>query len=80
VNFDAEIKGEEIFFPTTRGDVCIPEIIRALGDNVKSIRLQRPTLNDVFLKLTGRGIRDESMDDSDNLKEDIRAYRRRFGR
>jgi hypothetical protein len=42
--------------------------------------LQRPTLNDVFLKLTGREIRDESMDGSDNLREDIRAYRRRFGR
>ncbi len=80
LDLEAEMKGEEIFFPTTRGDVCIPEIIRALGDNVKSVRLQRPTLNDVFLKLTGRGIRDESMDDSDNLKEDIRAYRRRFGR
>lgn len=80
MGIDAKEKGDEIFFSTLRGDMCIPEIIRILGDNVQSVRLQRPTLNDVFLKMTGREIRDTQMDSSDNLKEDIRAYRRRFDR
>jgi ABC-2 type transport system ATP-binding protein len=80
MGIEAEEKGDEIFFSTLRGDVCIPEIIRILGENVKSVRLQRPTLNDVFLRMTGREIRDTEMDSTDNLKEDIRAYRRKFDR
>lgn len=80
IDIDAEIKGGEIFFSTGSGETCIPEIIRVLGNNVISVRLQRPTLNDVFLKLTGRRIRDASLDGADNFREDIRAYRRRFDR
>jgi len=58
------------------GDTCIPEIINTIGEKVISVRLQRPTLNDVFLKLTGKTIREEVSSDSD-IKESIRAYRRR---
>jgi len=78
--FEAEIKGDEIFVPAQRGEACIPEIIRLLGDRVTSVRMQRPTLNDVFIKLTGKKIREEVQDSSDQLKDAIRAYRRRFDR
>jgi hypothetical protein len=30
--------------------------------------------------MTGKQIRDEEVSSTDNLKQDIRAYRRRFGR
>jgi len=79
-SFDAELKDDEIFVPVRRGDACIPEIIRLLGDRVTSVRMQRPTLNDVFIKLTGKKIREEVQDSSDQLREAIRAYRRRFDR
>jgi len=68
----------EVFVHGVKGDVCIPEIIRLLGEEVLSVRLQRPTLNDVFLKLTGRGLREGAQEDE--FKESIRAYRRRFDR
>ncbi len=80
LDIEAEIKGDEIVFPTKKSDTCIPEIIRTLGDSVRSIRLQRPTLNDVFLKITGREIRSEHADSGDQLRENIRAYRRRSDR
>jgi len=80
LGIEAAVRGDEIYFPARAGDSCIPEIIRVLGDNVRSVRLQRPTLNDVFLRLTGRAIREESMDSSDTIKDSIRAYRRRFDR
>ncbi|MCK5426622.1 MAG: ATP-binding cassette domain-containing protein, partial [Thermodesulfovibrionia bacterium] len=51
-------KDNELFLTSLRGDACIPEIIKALGETVQSVRLQRPTLNDVFLKMTGKEIRD----------------------
>jgi ABC-2 type transport system ATP-binding protein len=70
----------ELFLTTMKGDACIPEIIRAMGETVVSVRLQRPTLNDVFLKMTGKEIRAEGVSSGDTIKEEVRSYRRRFGR
>jgi ABC-2 type transport system ATP-binding protein len=80
LGLNAEIKGEEIFFSVANAESCIPELIRSIGGDVVSVRLRRPTLHDVFLKLTGRQIRESDLDSGENLKEDIRAYRRRFDR
>jgi ABC-2 type transport system ATP-binding protein len=77
---DVSEKGDELFLTAIRGDACIPEIIRAIGQMVLSVRLQRPTLNDVFLKMTGREIRSEDISSGDNIKEAIRSYRRHFDR
>jgi len=69
----------ELFLTSMKGDACIPELIRAMGDSVLSVRLQRPTLNDVFLKMTGREIRSEDASSGDTIKEEVRSYRRRHG-
>jgi len=78
LNLDAHEKNGEIFISVSRGDACIPKLISALADMVVSVRLQRPTLNDVFLKLTGKDIRPEAASGGDELKESIRAHRRKF--
>ena len=80
--FDVEAseKDGEIFIPTLRADSCIPAIIREIGDTVLSVRMQRPTLNDVFLKLTGKVIRDIDSSAGDDVKEAVRSYRRRHDR
>lgn len=77
---DVSEKGDELFLTTLKGDTCIPEIIRAIGESVLSVRLQRPTLNDVFLKMTGREIRTEEVSSNDEIKQTVRSYRRRFDR
>ncbi|HXX58624.1 MAG TPA: ATP-binding cassette domain-containing protein [Thermodesulfovibrionales bacterium] len=77
---DVSEKDSELFLTSVKGDACIPEIIRAMGETVVSVRLQRPTLNDVFLKLTGREIRSEDVSSSDNVKDAVRSYRRKFDR
>ncbi len=74
----AEERDGEIFISTSRGDACIPILINTLADAVLSVRLQRPTLNDVFLKLTGKAIRPEAVSAGGEIKEAIRSYRRRF--
>jgi ABC-2 type transport system ATP-binding protein len=80
MSLTGKINGDELFITVTRGDACLPELIRLLGDIVKSVRVQRPTLNDVFLNLTGKEIREETPDSIDEIKESVRAYRRRFDR
>ncbi len=48
-----EVSGAESFIPVLAGE---------LGGRLHSISLHKPTLDDVFLKLTGRGIREETAD------------------
>jgi len=74
---DVSEKENVLYMTCDRGDTCIPEIIRTLGQTVLSVRIQRPTLNDVFLKLTGRTIREGETSSEDTIRESIRAYRRR---
>jgi len=79
LHLDAEVLNGEIFIPVSgNGDACIPKLISALEDRVISVRLQRPALNDVFLKLTGKDIRPETISGSSEIKEAIRSYRRKF--
>ncbi|MBF0560398.1 MAG: ATP-binding cassette domain-containing protein [Nitrospirae bacterium] len=79
LNLDAEEVGSEIFIPVIgNGDACIPKLISALGERVIAVRMQRPALNDVFLKLTGKDIRPESMSGNNEIKDTIRSYRRKF--
>jgi len=72
----AEKEGE-LYMTCDMGDTCIPEMMRKIGEKVISVRLQRPTLNDVFLKLTGKAIREEEASPEEGVKEYVRAYRRR---
>lgn len=63
----------------SRGETAIPRILDALkahGGNVSSISLKKPTLNDVFIKLTGHGIRDEEMDHQGRMSLFMRTRRR----
>ncbi len=76
-NLSVSEKNSELYMTCSRGDTCIPEIIRTLGGKVLSVRIQRPTLNDVFLKLTGKTIREEETSGEDSIRESIRSYRRR---
>jgi ABC-2 type transport system ATP-binding protein len=79
LELEAEIRDGELYLTTQAGDACIPRLISALADRVLSVRMQRPTLNDVFLHLTGKAIRDTDADQMDNIKSEVRAYRRRRG-
>jgi ABC-2 type transport system ATP-binding protein len=53
------ITGDSVEFRVPRGDTAVPTLLRELGGvTVTSIRTHRPTLDDVFLTLTGRSLRD----------------------
>jgi ABC-2 type transport system ATP-binding protein len=70
-------KENALYMTCSRGDTCIPELIRTLGERVLSVRIQRPTLNDVFLKLTGKSIREEVVSGNDSVRASVRAHRRK---
>ena len=48
-------------FEVASGEEFLPNFIRELGTQILSVSLRRPSLDDVFLKLTGREIRQEEV-------------------
>ena len=57
------VDGDSVHLTTERGEVAIAPLLRALdsaGLPLLSVSVARPTLDDVFLTLTGRSLRDSS--------------------
>jgi ABC-2 type transport system ATP-binding protein len=58
-----DIKDDTIYLYAENGENFVPKLFRALRNyEITSINVRKPTLNDVFLKLTGRQIREETVD------------------
>ncbi|ASR38063.1 ABC transporter [Prauserella marina] len=58
---EVTVSDELVRFRVPRGDLAMPELLRALdraGIAMRSAQVHRPTLDDVFLSLTGRSLRD----------------------
>jgi len=54
----------------------LPKILSLLKD-VHCVEMRVPTLNDVFIKLTGRDIRDDTVEDSGSWVDSVARYRQR---
>ncbi len=71
----------QLIIETPDGDQFIPRLIATFANGsqpleVQSVNLRRPTLEDVFIKLTGHAIREQEADSLDRM----RRARRMFGR
>ncbi len=58
----------ELCFKMEKGEEFIPRLIRDFGTEIVSVSIHRPTLDDVFLQLTGKEIREEGADGLGNLR------------
>ncbi len=71
----------QLIVETANGDQFIPKVMETFANGagpieVQTVNLRRPTLEDVFIKLTGHAIREEEAD----VKDRMRQRRRMFGR
>ncbi|MFD9705140.1 ATP-binding cassette domain-containing protein [Lentzea sp. NPDC059081] len=60
---DAVVDGEKVSFRVPNGDRALPGLLRDLdniGVELHSVQVHRPTLDDVFLTMTGRSLREDS--------------------
>ncbi len=76
---EVTIVGDYLRLTVTGGEKTIPklmEIVTRRGDKVRSVGLRSPTLEDVFIRYTGRGIREEES----GVKERMRMRMRRHMR
>jgi ABC-2 type transport system ATP-binding protein len=67
-----------ITFSVPQGEKFLPKLMDSFQSHLLSIGIHRPTLDDVFLKLTGRAIRDEEAGFKEQMKGMV--MRRRHGR
>ena len=56
------------------GGGFVPRLVREAGVEVTSVAFHRPSLDDVFLKLTGRAIREEEAASNDQMRMMGRAW------
>jgi ABC-2 type transport system ATP-binding protein len=64
----------QIIIETESGDQFIPRMMTKFTDGgtpveVRSVNLRRPTLEDVFIKLTGRAIREQEADQMEGMRK-----------
>lgn len=73
---EARQDSDGLSFEVANGEEFLPAFIREFGTKILSVSLRRPSLDDVFLKLTGREIREEEV--SDTFKAMVRQHGRRM--
>jgi ABC-2 type transport system ATP-binding protein len=73
---EAKLVDGTIRFHVAQGDAFLPEFVRSFSQPIETISLSRPSLDDVFLTLTGHEIRDAELD----AKQQLLAHAGRWGR
>ena len=63
---------DELVFEIASGEELVPRIVETVTARIASISVRRPTLDDVFIKLTGREIREEEASAKDQMRGIVR--------
>ena len=58
----------------------VPRLVRELTVPLDAVTLSRPSLDDVFLKLTGKAIRDQAAGEMDQMRNMMSLWSRGGGR
>lgn len=61
-----------LHFEMDRGEEFIPQLVKNFRIPITAVSVRRPTLDDVFLKLTGREIREETASDKDRMRQRVK--------
>jgi ABC-2 type transport system ATP-binding protein len=75
---DVEQHGDSLVLHVPDGEEFVPKAFGVLSVGVRSVSVRRPSLDDVFIKYTGRDIRDAEAGAADQLKMNpmVRGFRR----
>jgi ABC-2 type transport system ATP-binding protein len=76
-NLSPALQDGDVNFHVPHGEVFLPKLMQNFQTPLLSISLRRPTLDDVFLKLTGRAIREEEASGKERLRAMMAARRGR---
>ena len=73
---DVRVNDGLIEITMKKANLRLPDLLAHI-QNVECVEMRTPTLNDVFIKLTGRDIREDSVEDSGGWVDSVVRYRQR---
>ena len=68
-----EVNGDDVHIIMEDAHIHLPDLLSKIP-NTQCVETRAPTLNDVFIKLTGRDIRDEGEDDTGGWMAQVHRY------
>lgn len=71
------VAGDTIRLAVDNGAVFLPKLLEVLGQQITGIDIKKPTLEDVFIKMTGREIRETEASSTDKLRDMVRRRGRK---
>ena len=77
LNLKPTITNNNISFQVPNGNEFLPNFVQNFQQKIISIELRRPTLDDVFISLTGKAIREQNQSSTDQMRS--RRNRRGMG-
>jgi len=72
--------GGQLHFQVQGGAAFVPRLMADFGGRITSVQIKQPSLEDVFLKLTGHAIRGEEGSSLDLMRQGIQLWRGQGGR
>jgi ABC-2 type transport system ATP-binding protein len=77
-HFGLEAQGEEgeLTLKVESGEEFMPRLLERLGAEISFVSVTKPSLNDVFLRLVGRQIREEKAGSKEATRQMARAYQK----
>ncbi len=73
LHFEPKVEDGVVRIETTHGSQALARIFRTLTPEILSVDLHKPSLEDVFIHLTGRTIRDAEASRTDQLRRQLRT-------
>ena len=70
---EPRVTNDSVAFTVSQGETFLPEFIRSFGQPILAVSVRRPTLDEVFLNVTGRAIRDEEPDALAAMRQQMRT-------
>jgi ABC-2 type transport system ATP-binding protein len=72
--------GGQLHFQVQGGAAFVPRLMADFGGRITSVQIKQPSLEDVFLRLTGHAIRGEEGSSLDLMRQGIQLWRGQGGR
>jgi ABC-2 type transport system ATP-binding protein len=64
----------QFHFQVSKGAEFVPKVVVDFQGRIQSIQVKQPSLDDVFLQLTGRAIREEEGTERDRMRQGVRLW------
>ncbi len=76
-NLETIIISDSIKISVKNGQTFLPQLFETFSGRINEVDIKKPTLEDVFIKLTGRKIREEEASSTDKLRSSIKRRGRK---